>query len=468
MKILWLCNIMLPAIGEELGMPYSNREGWLSGIYGRICKEGKAAEVAEACKEGEGIAEAFKEDSDVAEAFKEGSGTTEREIELGICFPVEETQMGNDSPLGKEGKIRLKESGVLCYAFVEKLAAPELYDERMEVRFKEIIADFKPDMVHIFGTEFPHTLAMVRAYGCPGRTLIGIQGLCFACAEAYMADLPRKVIDRRTFRDWLKKDGILEQQEKFRIRGEREKEAIKGVLHITGRTDFDREETKKVNGKAKYHFMNETMRTPFYSGGWKRENSSPYRIFLSQGDYPLKGFHYVLEALPKILAQYPEACIYVAGNSVIEDRTIKDKIKISSYGKYLLELIKSLHLEGHVKILGRLTAEEMKEEFLKSSLFICPSSLENSPNSMGEAMLLGVPVAAACTGGIPSMIEDGKEGLLYEAGNVEKLAECVLRAWGEPEETVRRAQAARKRAMDVHNGDKNFKRLLEIYREICQ
>ena len=66
------------------------------------------------------------------------------------------------------------------------------------------------------------------------------------------------------------------------------------------------------------------------------------------------------------------------------------------------------------------------------------------------------------------MIEDGKEGLLYEVGNVEKLAECVLRAWGEPEETVRRAQAARKRAMDVHNGDKNFKRLLEIYREICQ
>ena len=65
MKILWLCNIMLPAIGEELGMPYSNREGWLSGIYGRICKEGKAAEVAEACKEGRGIAEAFKEDSDV-------------------------------------------------------------------------------------------------------------------------------------------------------------------------------------------------------------------------------------------------------------------------------------------------------------------------------------------------------------------------------------------------------------------
>ncbi len=283
-----------------------------------------------------------------------------------------------------------------------------------------------------------------------------------------MADLPKEVISRKTFRDWLKKDGILQQQEKFRIRGEREKEALKGVLHITGRTDFDREETEKINREARYHFMNETMRAPFYSGSWNRESCGPFRIFLSQGDYPLKGFHYVLKAMPEILARYPEACVYVAGNSVIENRTIKDKIKISSYGKYLLELIESLGLEGHVNILGRLSAEEMKQELLKSSLFICASSLENSPNSMGEAMLLGVPVVAARTGGIPSMLEDGKEGLLYEAGNVKQLAECVFKIWEETEETMRRAQAAKARAMDAHNGDKNYKRLLEIYREICQ
>ena len=370
--------------------------------------------------------------------------------------------------MGKDGKIRLEDSGALCYAFAENLAAPEMYDERLEVRFREIIADFRPDMVHIFGTEFPHTLAMVRSFGKPERTLIGIQGLCFACAKAYMADLPKEVISRKTFRDWLKKDGILQQQEKFRIRGEREKEALKGVLHITGRTDFDREETEKINREARYHFMNETMRAPFYSGSWNRESCGPFRIFLSQGDYPLKGFHYVLKAMPEILARYPEACVYVAGNSVIENRTIKDKIKISSYGKYLLELIESLSLEGHVNILGRLSAEEMKQELLKSSLFICASSLENSPNSMGEAMLLGVPVVAARTGGIPSMLEDGKEGLLYEAGNVKQLAECVFKIWEETEETMRRAQAAKARAMDAHNGDKNYKRLLEIYREICQ
>lgn len=438
MKVLWLCNIMLPAIAEELGLPYSNREGWLTGIYERIC--------------------------DKSGSVEEKSFTPE----LGICFPMTEIPARITEKCNRTVGFRLEKTGVSCYVFRENLAMPERYEEKMEDRFQEILEDFGPDMVHIFGTEFPHTLAMVKAFGRPERTLIGIQGLCFACADAYMANLPEYVIRRRTFRDWLKKDSILQQQEKFRVRGEREKEALKGTGHITGRTDFDRLETKRINPKAKYHFMNETMRSPFYEGRWDSEVEEPYSIFLSQGDYPLKGFHYILQALPEILKDYPKACVMVAGNSIMERRTLKDRIKISSYGKYLLELMDSLGLTGHVHVLGRLSAGEMKDMFLRASIFVCPSSLENSPNSMGEAMLLGVPVVAARTGGIPSMIEDGREGLLYEPGNVKELAECIKRVWREPEETAKRTENARKRAFDTHDGDKNYERLLAIYREICQ
>ncbi len=433
MRVLWLCNIMLPAIAEELGLPYSNREGWLTGIYERVC--GKEEEGAP---------------------------------ELGICFPVPEiTPLITQRCHGNPG-FQLTSTGIACYAFRENLAAPERYDRGMEGRFREILKDFRPDMVHIFGTEFPHALAMVRAFRKPERILVGIQGLCFACAEAYMAGLPEYVIRRRTFRDRVKRDGIRQQQEKFRIRGEREKEVLRGCGHITGRTDFDRLETGKINPRAVYHFMNETMRTPFYEGKWDMGRRRNCGIFLSQGDYPLKGLHYVLQALPEVLRGYPQAYVAVAGNSVMEYGTWKDRIKISSYGKYLLELTDSLGLAGHVRILGKLSAEEMKEAFLQASMFVCPSSLENSPNSMGEAMLLGVPVAAARTGGIPSLIEDGREGLLFEPGNCKELAECIKRVWREPEETALRAENARKRAWDTHDGNKNYKRLLAVYREICQ
>lgn len=83
MKVLWLCNIMLPAIAQELELPYSNREGWLTGIYERICREKK----------------------------RNGNGMG---IELGICFPMDE---GTEEAMGRQEKqreFRLGESGVFA------------------------------------------------------------------------------------------------------------------------------------------------------------------------------------------------------------------------------------------------------------------------------------------------------------------------------------------------------------------
>ena len=430
MKVLWLCNIMIPAIGEALGLPYSNREGWLTGIYERLKGENNSL------------------------------------IQLGICFPMQEIPEQVHRYCG-EG-LGFSMEGIRCYPFQEDLTKPEIYDSGLEDRLERILKDFTPDLVHIFGTEFPHALAMVKVYGRPDRTLVGLQGICSACAESYLADLPNRVVERRTFRDWLKKDSILQQQEKFRRRGEQEREILKRTGHVTGRTAFDKREAAACNPKAVYHQMNETMRQPFYTGEWEVEKSIPYRIFLSQGDYPLKGFHYVLRALPHLLDIYPQACVCVAGNSVVEYTSWKDKIKISSYGKYLLELIRKHKLEEHVKILGRLSAEEMKEQLLKCSIFICPSSLENSPNSLAEAMLLGVPVAASRTGGIPSLLEEKKEGMLFTPGNVQELTRAVLYLWQKPKEAVRMAEAGRLRAVRLYDGEKNYWRMLEIYSKIVE
>ena len=333
---------MLPAIGEELHLPYSNREGWLSGIFEKVCGKNPP-------------------------------------FTLGICFPLDTEQ-----------KINVR--GIDCYSIQEDLNAPEIYTPKLEKDFQRIFDDFKPDMIHIFGTEFPHTLAAVRAFRNPQKTLIGIQGLCGEIAEVYMAGIPKKVQMQVTFRDWIRKDSIRQQQEKFRKRGEHEREAVMGCGNITGRTRFDREGTEKINPQALYYSMNETMRGEFYTGKWCMADCREHSIFLGQGDYPLKGMHFVLEALALLLPKYPDATLTVAGNSVIEHRTLKEKIKLSAYGKYLLSLIKKYGLEDKVIITGKLNAAEMKEQFLRTSVFVCASVLENSPNTIGEAQLLGVPV----------------------------------------------------------------------------
>ena len=214
--------------------------------------------------------------------------------------------------------------------------------------------------------------------------------------------------------------------------------------------------------------MNETMRQEFYEGRWKPEQTECHSIFLGQGDYPLKGMHFLLEAMGRLKENYPDLKLYVAGNSIISHETAKDRCRLSAYGKYLLVLIRLYELQDRVIVLGRLSAEEMKAQFLRSSVFVCPSVMENSPNTIGEAMLLGVPVVASRTGGIPSMVEDGVTGLLFHNEDVEDLADSIDRIWSDQALAKELSAHERIRASHIHDGNKNYERLLEIYREILQ
>lgn len=421
-KVLWVCNIMLPVIAKEINLPYSNREGWLTGILNALTQ-----------------------------------GEENTELLLGICFPV------SAETIERIGRDAIWVQGVPCYGFVEDLVHPENYDVSLEKRFSEILEDFKPDMIHVFGTEFPHALAAIKTFDKPERTLIGIQGLCSEIAKVYMAGIPEKVRKSVSFRDFIRKDSLKQQQEKFRIRGEREKEIIRLSGHITGRTSFDKEKTAKMNPNAVYHPMNETMRSAFYTGEWNRDACERHSIFMGQGDYPLKGFHFMLEAMPQILSKYPNAKLYLAGNSIMEHHTVKDKIKLSAYGKYLLSVMNKYDLKDKVVVLGKLSEEKMKERFLHSEVFVCPSVLENSPNTIGEAMLLGVPVVAANVGGIPDMITNEKDGLLFACGDVDALAKAVCRIFDEEDLAETLSHAAKERAKLQHDGHQNYRRLLEIY-----
>ena len=470
MRVLWVCNIMLPAIAEALHREASNKEGWLSGLLTQV--------------------------------ISEAGGN----IELAVAFPA---------PVDDPGEIPWKfhvevpgdtagtSKTVACYPFHEDTVHPDRYQPALEPELGKITEDFAPDVVHCFGTEYPHTLAVCRVYPRKERILIGIQGICTLCAEAYFADMPETEIRKTTFRDLVKRDTLRDQQEKFARRGAMEREAIGLVGNITGRTAWDRAVTTGWNPEAQYYAMNETLRRTFYEGEWTPENCEPHSIFVSQGDYPLKGLHYLLKALPRIREKFPDVQVYAAGNDLTAYRTWKQKLKISAYGKYLRSLLKEGRLEDRVHFLGKLTAEEMKNRFLKSNLFLCCSSLENSPNSLGEAMLLGVPCISTEVGGIPSMFDGGKDGLWCEGHRLTETAETssntsdaaenknntcnskelkttelenivksmeksIIEMWNSQEKMLEYSQNAREHARKTHDKEKNFAKLQEIYAKIAE
>ena len=128
-KVLWLTNTHLPDIAQEFGLKVNPSSGWLTGAFSKI-KESKS-------------------------------------VDLTVCFPLNEQLVYK----------KVSKNDVSFYGFTH----PGVYKEDLSeliLVFKKIISIENPDIVHIFGTEYPHSLAMVKAFGNKDRTVIGIQGLC--------------------------------------------------------------------------------------------------------------------------------------------------------------------------------------------------------------------------------------------------------------------------------------------------
>ena len=124
-------------------------------------------------------------------------------------------------------------------------------------------------------------------------------------------------------------------------------------------------------------------------------------------------------------------------------------------------------LEDSVEFLGSLSAQQMKEQYLASNVFVLPSTIENSPNSLGEAMLLGVPCVAADVGGVTNLMEHQKEGYVYQGTAPYMLAFYIKQVFSMAQKADHLGAAAREHAEKTHDPEKNLQDLLGIYRDLA-
>ncbi len=343
---------------------------------------------------------------------------------------------------------------------------PYVYLPELEKIFREELKAFQPDVIHVWGTEYGHTLAMVNAAEQAGmleHLTVSIQGLCSVYAGHYAEGVPFDVQRRSTFRDRIRRDNIRSQQEKFALRGKLEAEALQKVRHVIGRTAWDEACACQINPEAQYHFCNETLREPFYEGQWDYQRCRRHRIFASSCVYPIKGFHYLLEAFGEVVKTYPDATLAVPGRSFL---TV-DSLHRSGYQKYLADLARRYGVEDKIEFLGSLSAEGMKAAFLEANVFVLPSTIENSPNSLGEAMLLGVPCVASDVGGVTTMMVHGREGYIYQSTAPYMLAYYIKNVFAQQERAEALGHAAKEHACRTHDPERNLQDLLEIYRSLA-
>ena len=354
--------------------------------------------------------------------------------------------------------------GRCSYAPVPETPA-HIYQPRLEESFRQELRDFQPDVIHSWGVEYHHALALVNAAEKEGmlpHMAASIQGLCCRIAPHYSDGLPASALRSRTIRDRVRHDGVLVQQKQYAQRGELEIEALRKLNYVIGRTEWDRKNALEINPKLAYLHCDETLRDVFYTDQWAYSRCRKHRFFASSCAYPVKGFHILLEALTIVRKEYPDAEITVTGRPFTAS-DFKSRMRRSGYEKYLSSLVKRNKLENAVHFLGHLSAQDMKRAYLDANVFVLPSTMENSPNALGEAMLLGLPCVAADVGGVTSLMGE-EEGILCAPVDPESMARGICRVFAMEDHAEVMGMAARNRAIKTHDPAKNLADLMDIYR----
>lgn len=416
MKVLWITNLLFPDICKKLKRPVPAIGGWMYSSAKLL--------------------------------------TDKYNIKLAVAA------------VGSDCGLQVFDTDSFRYYLLPLKTNPVDYKKGLEKYWQQIKTDFQPDVVHIHGTEFTHGLAYLKSCEV-NNVVVSIQGLVSVYERYYYADMSvGDILKNISFRDLIRNNNIFQQKNSFKKRGCWEKEYILSAPYVIGRTSWDKIHVKTVNPDVRYCFCDETLRPSFYSGYWKKEDCVPHSIFCSQASYPIKGLHQVLKALPLILRLYPDTKLYISGTNILQRNSLISKIKFSGYARYIRKLINKSGLDKHIVFLGMLDEKAMYGQYLKSHVFVCPSSIENSPNSLGEAQLLGVPCVASYVGGIPDMVEPGKDGLLYRFEEYEMMAHHICAVFADNELAELLSANARKVAALRHDPAKCRDRLFQIYQEV--
>lgn len=257
---------------------------------------------------------------------------------------------------------------------------------------KDIIKDFNPDIIHIFGTE-SDLAYIVGETNVP--CVIHLQGILCACSHVYYPlGMNEKdfmaISDLREF--WLR-NGVVFIGNRTRVAAEREKTYFKRSQYIMGRTQWDREIVEFYNPKVQYFHIDEILRPPFYNAEKWKYNAGKLKIVSTLSPNVYKGFDIILKTAKALEESGIDFEWNVVG--INGDHKIIKLIEKSS---------KLRSADLNVNYLGIKQPEEVISILHNATIYVHPSYIDNSPNSLGEAQYLGVPTIATNVGGIPTMM----------------------------------------------------------------
>ena len=374
------------------------------------------------------------------------------EIELYIAFETEEP----------DAKVKVIEGVtyipmVTHYSFAERKLSNwtwRVNEDKVIPLGRKVIEEYKPDIIHVFGNEWPFGL-LAQYTDIP--LVIHIQGSIVPYSNAqyppgYNEFTFVKAAGFNLRKDWHR----LKTYYKDANRLEMEKRIWKCVKHYMGRTSWDKALVNTLTKGSTYHHVEEALRPTFLENKklWSCPNGGKLRLLSTGCSSFWKGIDVMLKTAHVLKEAGVDFEWNVAGCLSGELKEIVEKKEGLRYA------------DNNINILGFCTPDQLIDVMCKSTMYVHTAYIENSPNSICEAQLVGMPIVSTMVGGISTLVRNGEEGDLLPANDPWQIANAIIELSKDKDRMIRYSKKSRQHALERHNPENIIQELLKCYHDI--
>lgn len=377
------------------------------------------------------------------------------DIELSICF-----YWGKDLKPFKYKKTTyypvLREgSGSKTGRLICRILNRTFNDGKEAGRLLQVIDTVKPDVIHVHGTEDNFGLIQLDT---KIPVIISIQGLLLPYSEKYFSGIPFiSAFWYEGLKPKLLFGSVCSKYNDMKKRAVRERKILSIAQYIIGRTDWDKLITRVLAPNSQYFVGNEMLRPAFYEKQWNKvQLSDPIQIVSVIKDVLYKGLETIVST----------AGVLKDSKTINFKWTVVGLSETDILAKIVKRWLKIDFKTLNISLVGSKNETELVDILLCSDIYCQVSHIENSPNSVCEAMLVGMPVVASFAGGTNTMLENRQEGILVQDGDPYSFAGAIGEIANNYEMRVQYAHSARNKAMKRHNKKDIKASLISIYNNI--
>lgn len=333
----------------------------------------------------------------------------------------------------------------------------EINAEKLIPEMKRIVNTVKPDIIHVFGTEWPYGL-IAEYTDIP--VVIHIQG---AIAPYNNAMFPPNYNFFDVIREigWKHPKRIKKAWWEYSFDKSRlliENRVWKVVKYYMGRTEWDKNLSEMMHPGRTYFHVEEALRQEFSicNTSWKNTPREKITLISTGCSTFWKGPDMLIK-VAKILKEYGVNFEWKVAGSMRENV------------KRIVEMKEDMSFEeNNIIFLGFIEPNELSKHLTNATMYVHTAYVENSPNSICEAQCLGVPIVSTNVGGIASLVKDGEQGILVPANDPWQMAHAIIKLAKDNNLMMRFSNNSKEIARQRHSDEHIKEQLLRTYQTIIE